>query len=72
MMKQSSGKIFNYKQEEMHLELNYETLINIKQSYLNILARGLCWASKIYTALLMALTSHVSNLSLSTAMDQKI
>jgi hypothetical protein len=53
----------------MHLELNYETFINIKQSYLIIIVRRLCWVSKIYTALLIAYTSHVSNLSLSTAMD---
>jgi hypothetical protein len=41
MLKQSKGKIFSYKHEERHLELNYETFINIKQSYLNIIARGL-------------------------------
>jgi hypothetical protein len=56
----------------MHLELNHETFINIKQSYLNILARGLFWASKFYTTLRMAHTFYVINLSLSTAMDQEI
>jgi hypothetical protein len=56
----------------MHLELNHEISINIRQRYLNIKARRLGWASNLYTAPLIASLPYIPILSLSTAGDQEI